>query len=95
MAALEAISSDDNIYTLGMNAAFKRRRDLIIDLISNIHGIRTNIPQGAFYVFPDISEFFNKSDGYIMIKNASDLALYLLNEAHVAVVPGNASPYRQ
>ncbi len=90
MAALEAISSEDNIYTLGMNAAFKRRRDLIIDLISDIHGIRTNIPQGAFYVFPDISEFFGRSDGYIMVKNASDLALYLLNEAHVAVVPGNA-----
>jgi aspartate aminotransferase len=90
MAALEAISSEDNIYTLGMNAAFKRRRDLIIDLISDIHGIRTNIPQGAFYVFPDISEFFGKSDGYIMAKNASDLALYLLNEANVAVVPGTA-----
>ncbi len=90
MAALEAISSSDNIYTLGMNAAFKRRRDLIIELISDIHGIRTNIPQGAFYVFPDISEFFGRSDGYIMVKNASDLALYLLNEAHVAVVPGNA-----
>ncbi len=41
-------------------------------------------------VFPNISEFFGKSDGYIMIKNASDLALYLLNEAHVAVVPGSA-----
>lgn len=90
MAALEAISSDDNIYTLGMNAAFKRRRDLIIELISDIKGFRTNIPQGAFYVFPNISEFFGKSDGYIMIKNASDLAMYLLNEAHVAVVPGNA-----
>lgn len=90
MAALEAISSEDNIYTLGMNAAFKRRRDLIIDLISDIKGIRTNVPQGAFYVFPDVSEFFGKSDGYIMVKNSSDLALYLLNEAHVAVVPGNA-----
>ena len=90
MAALEAISSEDNIYTLGMNAAFKRRRDLIIDLISNIKGFRTNIPQGAFYVFPNVSEFFGKSDGYIMIKNASDLAMYLLNEAHVAVVPGTA-----
>ncbi|OQY02903.1 MAG: aspartate aminotransferase [Bacteroidetes bacterium 4572_117] len=90
MAALEAISSEDNIYTLGMNAAFKRRRDLIIELISNIKGFRTNTPQGAFYVFPNISEFFGKSDGYIMIKNASDLAMYLLNEAHVAVVPGSA-----
>lgn len=90
MAALEAISSDDNIYTLGMNAAFKRRRDLIIELMSGIKGFRTNIPQGAFYVFPDVSEFFGKSDGYIMIKNASDLAMYLLNEAHVAVVPGTA-----
>lgn len=90
MAALEAISSEDNIYTLGMNAAFKRRRDLIIDLISNIKGFRTNIPQGAFYVFPNVSDFFGKSDGYIMIKNASDLAMYLLNEAHVAVVPGSA-----
>ncbi len=90
MAALEAISSDDNIYTLGMNAAFKRRRDLIIELISDIKGFRTNIPQGAFYVFPDVSEFFGKSDGYIMIKNGSDLAMYLLNEAHVAVVPGSA-----
>ncbi len=90
MAALEAISSDDNIYTLGMNAAFKHRRDLIIELISDLKGFRTNIPQGAFYVFPNISDFFGKSDGYIMIKNASDLAMYLLNEAHVAVVPGSA-----
>ena len=90
MAAIEAIASDDNIYTLGMNAAFKRRRDLIIELISDIYGFKTNTPQGAFYVFPDVSDYFGKSDAYISIKNASDLAMFLLNEAHVATVPGSA-----
>ena len=90
MAAIEAISSEDNIYTLGMNAAFKRRRDLIIELISDIYGFKTNTPQGAFYVFPDVSDYFGKSDAYITINNASDLAMFLLNEAHVAIVPGSA-----
>ncbi len=88
-AAIAALS-ESNIYTLGMNAAFKKRRDLIVRLLSEIPGFRVYVPEGAFYIFPDISSYFGKSDGYISIKNASDLSLFLLNEAHVATVPGSA-----
>lgn len=88
-AAIAALN-ESNVYTLGMNAAFKKRRDIMIELLAQIPGFRTNIPEGAFYIFPDISAYFGKSDGYISIKDASDLSLFLLNEAHVATVPGGA-----
>jgi len=89
MAALAALN-DDNIYTLGMNQAFKERRDLIFELIQEIPGFKSFKPEGAFYIFPDVSECFGKINNYINIKNASDLSMYLLNEAHVAAVPGSA-----
>lgn len=69
---------------------FKNRRSRIIELLSQIDGFKINEPEGAFYVFPDISAFFGKTLGGKMIDNASDFALYLLEEAHVATVTGDA-----
>ena len=70
--------------------AFKERRTLILDLLSEIPGFKTNQPQGAFYVFPDISYFFGKELQGININNASDLSMYLLEKANVATVTGDA-----
>ena len=73
-----------------MRDAFLKRRNLVLDLMKEIPGFKTNIPQGAFYVYPEVSALFGKSyNGYI-INNATDLSLYLLDEAHVALVPGAA-----
>lgn len=76
---------------LEMKEAFARRRDLVYNLLKEIPGVKTNLPEGAFYFFPDISSFFGKKDtnGNI-IKDSADLALYLLNEAHVATVGGDS-----
>lgn len=88
-AATVAISSDGS-YPALMCKAFLKRRDLMIDGLSKIKGFKTNVPQGAFYIFPDISYFFGKSDGETTINNADDFAMYILNKAHVAIVSGNA-----
>ena len=83
-------------YTMGqecveeMRKAFEKRRDLIVDLLRKIPGLEVNKPDGAFYVFPKCSAFFGKSDGKQVIKNATDFALYLLEQAHVATVSGDA-----
>ncbi len=69
---------------------FLQRRDLILKLLSEIKGFRVNVPEGAFYVFPDISSFFGKELRGRAIGNASDFALYLLEEANVATVTGDA-----
>ena len=69
---------------------FKVRRDLVLDLLSNIEGFNTNTPEGAFYVFPDISYFFGKTLRGKTIHNATDFSLYLLEEALVATVTGEA-----
>jgi len=73
-----------------MVEAFKKRRTLIIDLLSEIPGFKANIPQGAFYIFPDISYYFGKILNGITINNASDLSMYLLENANVATVTGDA-----
>ncbi len=70
--------------------AFKERRELILDLLSEIDGIKTNKPEGAFYVFPDVSYFFGKTLRGKNINTASDFSLYLLEEARVATVTGEA-----
>lgn len=70
--------------------AFKERRTLILDLLAEIPGFKTNEPEGAFYVFPDISFYFDKTLNEKTITNASDFALYLLEEANVATVTGEA-----
>tara|TARA_B100000780_G_scaffold106089_1_gene74259 strand:+ start:199 stop:1389 length:1191 start_codon:yes stop_codon:yes gene_type:complete len=69
---------------------FKERRKLIINLLSEIKGVKLNQPMGAFYVFPDISHFFGKTIKNKKIKNASDFAIFLLEESHVATVTGDA-----
>jgi aspartate aminotransferase len=69
---------------------FKDRRKLIINLLSEIKGIKLNQPMGAFYVFPDISYFFGKTLKNKTIENASDFAIFLLEESHVATVTGDA-----
>ncbi len=70
--------------------AFKNRRKLVLDLLSEIPGIKTNEPEGAFYVFPDISFYFGKTIQGVKIDNASDFALFLLDKANVATVTGEA-----
>lgn len=70
--------------------AFKERRQLILNLIADIPGFKANIPQGAFYVFPDISYYFGKTIKGITINSASDFSLFLLENANVATVTGEA-----
>jgi aspartate aminotransferase len=69
---------------------FKNRRDLVLGLLGEIDGFKLNIPEGAFYVFPDISAFFGKTIKEKEIKNASDFSMLLLEEANVATVTGEA-----
>ncbi len=73
-----------------MRDAFKRRRDLVVKQLSAIKGFKCNNPDGAFYVFPEVSYFFGKKNGDKTITNATDLCLYLLEEAAVSMVPGAA-----
>lgn len=73
-----------------MKEAFLRRRDLICGLLKEVKGIKVRIPQGAFYVMPDISFYFGKSDGETKITNSEELVMYLLDKAQVATVGGDA-----
>ena len=73
-----------------MRQAFERRRDLIVSLAKDIPGLEVNVPEGAFYLFPKCDSFFGKSDGTTTIASSTDLALYLLERAHVATVAGDA-----
>lgn len=86
-AALAALTSDST-YTKEMVVAFKRRRDLVLNLMKDIPGLKCNVPDGAFYVFPDVSYYFGKTDGTVTIKNDMDVSLYLLEKANAATVPG-------
>ena len=88
-AALAAVSSQSDSKER-MREAFLRRRDLICRLLGNIPGLKVRVPQGAFYVMPDISNFLGKSYNGNVIKNADDLTYYLLAEARVAMVSGTA-----
>lgn len=76
--------------TYEMRDAFKRRRDLVLAGLNEIPGMKTNVPDGAFYVYPEVSAFFGKKYGSHTINNATDLSMFLLDEAHVAIVPGAA-----
>jgi aspartate aminotransferase len=73
-----------------MREAFLRRRDLAVQLCRDIPGIRISVPQGAFYLFPQLDDYFGKSAGRRQIADAADLAMYLLEEGHVATVGGGA-----
>ena len=90
-ATQAAVLSKPEDSTNYMKIEFKKRRDLIVNQLSRIEGIKCNVPDGAFYVFPDISYFFDKKDeNNSVIKNSNDLSMYLLNNAHVATVAGAA-----
>lgn len=91
-ASLKAIGdmSADAESVQMMVKAFHERRDLVIEHLKKIPGIKTNIPPGAFYVFPDISSYFGKSNGDFKINTDNDLCLYLLDKAQVALVSGEA-----
>lgn len=88
-AAVAAFTGDQTCVE-EMRKAFLRRRDLVIDLCKDIPGIQMNVPEGAFYVFPEVSSYYGKSAGDRKINNAADLAMYLLEVGHVATVGGAA-----
>jgi aspartate aminotransferase len=88
-AALAALQGNGESQKI-MREAFLRRRNLICGLLKDIPGMRVTVPQGAFYVMPDISYYFGKSDGETRIAGSDDLALYLLSRAQVATVGGDA-----
>jgi aspartate aminotransferase len=89
-ATERAMLAEPRSTTQEMKDTFLRRRDMLIELLKDIPGIKCNIPQGAFYLFPDVSYYFGKSDGTNTINNANDLCMYLLNNAYVAFVAGDA-----
>ena len=88
-AAVAAFNGDQSCVE-EMREAFLRRRDLVIDLCKDIPGMEMNVPQGAFYVFPKVNAYFGKKAGDLVIENAGDLAMYLLEKGHVATVGGAA-----
>ncbi len=91
-AAVAAMRTDpaESLELKNMVAEFHRRRNLLYDQLRQIEGVKPNMPEGAFYMFPDISYFFGKTDGKTTINNSYELCLYLLDKAHVALVSGDA-----
>ncbi|GIL24476.1 MAG: aminotransferase [Bacteroidota bacterium] len=87
--ALAAITGDLTP-TNEMVKAYHKRRDIVYNLLKEIPGVKANYPQGAFYFFPDVSYYYGKKDGDRVIKDGDDLCLYLLEKAHVSLVPGGA-----
>lgn len=88
--AAEAAYTLDQSAVEEMRQAFERRRNLIVKLAKEVPGLEVNIPQGAFYLFPKCNSYFGKSNGDKTINNSTDFAMYLLEEAHVATVGGDA-----
>lgn len=89
MATKAAVEADpDNVKF--MIDVFKKRRDLVYSLLKEIPGIKVNLPEGAFYFFPDVSSYFGKTDGETVVNNATDLSLYMLKKELIAVVTGEA-----
>jgi aspartate aminotransferase len=88
-ATITAVDADPSVLK-DMVAAFHSRRDLVVGLLKEIPGVKINVPEGAFYVFPDVSSFFGKTLKGITINNADDLSMYLLEHANVATVTGDA-----
>ncbi len=86
----KAMDLDFDTYIKPMRDAFLKRRDLVLRLMREIPGLKTNVPQGAFYVYPEVSYYFGKKYKDYLILNATDLTLYLLDEGHLALVPGAA-----
>ncbi|WP_353083081.1 pyridoxal phosphate-dependent aminotransferase [Flavobacterium sp.] len=88
-ATITAVDADPSVLN-EMVAAFKSRRNLVVGLINAIPGLKLNVPEGAFYVFPDVSSYFGKTLRGKLINNADDFSMYLLAEANVATVTGDA-----
>ena len=88
-AAIAALKSD-LIETVRMRDIFLKRRDMVLERLSRIDGLKLNKPKGAFYVFPDVSSFFGLKANGKTIENPTDISEYLLYEAGVAVVTGTA-----
>lgn len=88
--AAEAAYTMDQTCVETMRQAFQRRRDLIVELAKDIPGLEVNVPEGAFYLFPKCSSFYGKACGDKVINNSTDLAMFLLEEGHVATVGGDA-----
>ena len=88
-ATITAVEADPSVLN-EMVAAFKNRRDLVVGLVKEIPGFKLNVPEGAFYVFPDVSSFFGKTLKGQLIKDATDFSMFLLAEANVATVTGDA-----
>ena len=88
-ATITAVDADPSVLKY-MVDAFHSRRDLVVKLIQEIPGVKLNIPEGAFYVFPDVSSFFGQTLRGTMINNADDFSMYLLSQANVATVTGDA-----
>lgn len=86
--AAEAAYTGDQQCVADMRVAFERRKNLVVKMAREIHGLKVNEPKGAFYIFPDCSAYFGKSYNGTTVNNPEDLALYLLAEAHVACVGG-------
>ncbi|MCX6287204.1 MAG: pyridoxal phosphate-dependent aminotransferase [Bacteroidetes bacterium] len=89
-ALMAEITPPDTIEIREMQKAFRERRDLMLKMLAEIPGMILNKPEGAFYIFPDISYYFGKTDGTVPVNNANDLCMYLLNKVFVALVPGDA-----
>lgn len=88
-AALAAYTGDQSCVS-EMKVAFERRRDLVVDLLKEIPGLNVNYPMGAFYIFPECKSYLGKSYNGKTIETATDVAMYILEEAHVACVGGDA-----
>ena len=88
-AAAAAFAGDQSCVE-EMRRAFERRRDLVVRLAREIPGLKVNNPDGAFYLFPEVSYYLGKADGDRVIKTSSDLAMYILEVGHVATVAGDA-----
>jgi aspartate aminotransferase len=86
----KAMELDYETYIKPMRDAFLKRRDLVLKLMNEIPGLKINVPQGAFYVYPEVSYYFGKKYNDYKIENGTDLTLFLLDIAHVALVPGAA-----
>ncbi|MBC7872854.1 MAG: pyridoxal phosphate-dependent aminotransferase [Ferruginibacter sp.] len=88
-AAVTALTTDLRP-SIAMTKEFARRRARVLELVNEIPGLVCNEPDGAFYVFPDVSSYYGKTDGETVIANAGDFCMYLLNKAHVSSVMGDA-----
>jgi aspartate aminotransferase len=88
-AAIAAMKADP-VVLKDMIQAFHKRRDLVLSKLNEMKGVKTNVPEGAFYVFPDVSAFFGKSYNECIIKDSHDLCMYLLDEGLIALVSGDA-----